>query len=255
MAALGRLEPGGDIRILAAPSSGVDGGSPRITALLVVEGQTVRAGQLLAHFDSAPSQRAERQRMRVRRVNLSRRLTVEGREVARYRRLTADGAISADELDHREQQYLELQGQLHETEASLIKIEADLRNTELRAPMDGTVLRLHTRVGERAGDKGVLELGDSARMEAVLEVYESDIARVRLGQRARISSENGGFKGQLNGVVTRISPQVRQRQVLSTDPSSDADARIVEVRVGLDPAAARKVQTLTGLKVIGRLEA
>jgi HlyD family secretion protein len=92
-------------------------------------------------------------------------------------------------------------------------------------------------------------------MEAVLEVYESDIARVRLGQRARISSENGGFKGQLNGVVTRISPQVRQRQVLSTDPSSDADARIVEVRLGLDPGDARKVQTLTGLKVIGRLEA
>ena len=255
VAALGRLEPGGDIRILAAPSSGVDGGSPRITSLLVVEGQTVRAGQLLAHFDSAPSQRAERQRIRARRVNLERRLTVEGREVARYRRLTADGAISADELDHREQQYLELQGQLHETEASLLKIEADLRNTELRAPIDGTVLRLHTRVGERAGDKGVLELGDSARMEAVLEVYESDIARVRLGQPARISSENGGFKGHLNGVVTRISPQVRQRQVLSTDPSSDADARIVEVRVGLDPVDARKVQTLTGLKVIGRLEA
>jgi HlyD family secretion protein len=48
---------------------------------------------------------------------------------------------------------------------------------------------------------------------------------------------------------------VRQRQVLSTDPSSDADARIVEVRLGLDPVDARKVQTLTGLKVIGRLEA
>jgi HlyD family secretion protein len=254
VAALGRLEPGGDIRILAAPSGGIDGASPRITALLVVEGQRVRAGQLLAHFDSAPSQRAERQRIRARRLNLERRLTVEGREVARYRRLTADGAISADELDHREQQYLELQGQLHETEASLLKIEADLSNTELRAPIDGTVLRLHTRVGERAGDKGVLELGDSARMEAVLEVYESDIARVRLGQPARISSENGGFQGHLNGVVTRISPQVRQRAVLSTDPSSDADARIVEVRVGLDPADARKVQTLTGLKVIGRLQ-
>jgi len=254
VAALGRLEPGGDIRILAAPSGGVDGASPRITALLVVEGQRVRAGQLLAHFDSAPSQRAERQRIRARRLNLERRLTVEGREVARYRRLTADGAISADELDHREQQYLELQGQLHETEASLLKIEADLSNTELRAPIDGTVLRLHARVGERAGDKGVLELGDSARMEAVLEVYESDIARVRLGQPARISSENGGFQGHLNGVVTRISPQVRQRAVLSTDPSSDADARIVEVRVGLDPADARKVQTLTGLKVIGRLQ-
>ena len=254
VAALGRLEPGGDIRVLAAPSGGLDGGSPRLTALLVVEGQTVRAGQLLAHFDTAPSQRAERERIRLRLDNLSHRLRFEGREVARYRRLTVDGAISAEELDHREQQYLELQGQLHETQASLMKIEADLRNTELRAPIDGTVLRVHARVGERAGEKGVLELGDSARMEVVLEVYESDIARVRLGQRAQISSENGGFSGHLDGVVTRISPQVRQRQVLSTDPSSDADARIVEVRVGLDPTSARRVQNLTGLKVIGRLQ-
>ena len=40
-------------------------------------------------------------------------------------------------------------------------------------------------------------------------------------------------------------------------PAADQAAgnRIVEVRIGLDPGDARKVQTLTGLKVIGRLEA
>jgi HlyD family secretion protein len=92
-------------------------------------------------------------------------------------------------------------------------------------------------------------------MEVVLEVYESDIERVRIGQRAQISSENGGFTGSISGRVSRISPQVRQRQVLSTDPTSDADARIVEVRLRLDPNDARRVRSLTGLKVIARLEA
>ena len=57
VAALGRLEPYGDIRILAAPASD-SGSSPRISQLLVEEGQRVRRGQLLARFDSGPSQRA-----------------------------------------------------------------------------------------------------------------------------------------------------------------------------------------------------
>jgi HlyD family secretion protein len=70
----------------------------------------------------------------------------------------------------------------------------------------------------------------------------------------RLTSENGGFSGTPAGRVSRISPQVRQRQVLSTDPTGDADARIVEVRVALDPADAQRVRHLTGLKVIARLQ-
>jgi HlyD family secretion protein len=91
-------------------------------------------------------------------------------------------------------------------------------------------------------------------MEALVEVYESDIDRVRLGQLVRLTSENGGFGGSLSGVVQRINPQVRQREVLSTDPTGDADARIVEVRVRLDSADARRVRDLSGLKVIARLQ-
>jgi len=252
VAALGRLEPAGDIRVLAAPISGM-GATPRITALAVVEGDRVAVGQLLARFDTAPIQLAERHVLRARILNLKRRLSVESRELARYRQLTKVGAIAADELDRREQDLLLLQGQLAEAEAQLVKAEVDLDNTELRAPMAGTVLRINARVGERPGDKGILELGASDRMEAVVEVYESDIARVRPGMAVRLTSENGGFSGTLAGRVSRISPQVRQRQVLSTDPTGDADARIVEVRVELNPADAQRVRQLTGLKVIARL--
>jgi HlyD family secretion protein len=54
--------------------------------------------------------------------------------------------------------------------------------------------------------------------------------------------------------VIRISPQVRQREVISTDPSGDVDARIVEVRVGLAPEDVARDRSLTGLKVIARLQ-
>jgi HlyD family secretion protein len=47
---------------------------------------------------------------------------------------------------------------------------------------------------------------------------------------------------------------VRQREVLSTNPTADSDARIVEVRVRLDPADGQRVAALTGLKLIARLK-
>lgn len=230
------------------------GGSPRITELTVVEGDRVEAGALLARFDNAPGQRAERDLLRTRIANLERRAAIETRELRRYRSLGAAGAVAADELDRREQDLITLNGLLQEARAELVKVNADLVLTELRAPLAGTVLKIHSRVGERPGDKGILELGASDRMEALLEVYESDIERVRLGQRVRLTSENGGFRGSLSGVVSRINPQIRQREVLSTDPTGDADARVVEVRVRLDPNDAQRVERLAGLKLIGRLQ-
>ncbi len=253
MAALGRLEPAGDVRLLAAPITGI-GGSPRITALYVGEGAIVRRGQLLARFDNGPGQQAEARLVLTRIANLERRLQIEERDLMRYRSLAGKGAIAAIDLDTNEQKYLELQGRLQEARADLLRVRTDLVNTELRSPIDGVVLRVRSHVGERPGDTGVLELGDSLNMEALLEVYESDIGRVRLGQPVRITSENGGFSGSLRGAVIRIAPQVRQREVIATDPTGDADARIVEVRVRLDPADVARVRTLAGLKVIGRLE-
>lgn len=253
VAALGRLDPSGEVHRLAAPISGI-GGSPRITRLLVQEGSPVQAGQLLAEFDTGPPLKAQRDLLDARIANLRSRLAVQNRDIARYRELARSGAIPSTDLDSRENDLLALRGLLQEAEAERRKITADLVLTELRAPIDGTVLRIQTRVGERPGDKGILELGASDRMEASIEVYESDIDRVRLGQAVTLTSENGGFDGTLRGTVRRISPQVRQREVLSTDPTGDADARVVEVRVRLDPSDGARVAALSGLKVIARLQ-
>lgn len=252
VAALGRLEPAGDVRVLAAPISGI-GGSPRVTQLLVEEGDSVQSDQLLARFDTAPSLLAQQRLLDARIRNLDIRLQVQTRDIRRYRQLSRSGAIPSGELDTRETALLELQGERSEAWAEREKVKAELLLTELRAPMPGTVLKLHARVGERPADQGVLELGASDRMQALIEVYESDINRVRVGQPVSLISENGGFEGNLSGEVIRISPQVRQRSVLSTDPTGDADARVVEVRVALTAADSQRVRDLTGLKVIARL--
>ena len=251
VSALGRLEPAGDVRKLAAPMSGL-GGSPRIDALLVQEGDRVRRGDLLASFDSRPGLLADQALVQTRISNTLLELQLLERDTRRYRRLAKSGATPSADLDNREIKLISLRGDLAQARVQLRKVQSDLVQSELRAPIDATVLRILARPGERPGDAGILELGNTDQMEAVAEVYESDINRVRVGQPATLISENGGLTTILKARVVRITPQVRQRQVVSTNPTGDADARVVEVRLALDPSDLARVRQLAGLKVIIR---
>jgi HlyD family secretion protein len=251
VSALGYLEPAGEVVELAAPSSGI-AGSPRLSQLLVQEGQRVRRGQLLASFDNRPRLQADLAAVNARLQSLQAQIRLQRREVDRYSRAASTGAASLVLLEEKRDELVKLEGQWREALAQRQGLQVDLSQSELRAPMEATVLKIHAQVGERPGAKGVMELGASDQMEAVAEVYESDINRVRVGQSVRLTSENGGFSGTLQARVLRISPQVSQRQVLSTDPTGDADARVVEVRLALDPQAAAQVRNLAGLKLIAR---
>jgi len=251
VSALGRLEPAGDVRKLAAPMSGL-GGSPRIAALLVQEGDRVRRGDLLASFDSRPGLLADKALVQTKISNTLLELQLLERDTRRYRRLAKSGATPSADLDNREIKLINLRGDLAQARVQLRKVQSDLVQSELRAPIDATVLRILARPGERPGESGILELGNTDQMEAVAEVYESDINRVRVGQPATLISENGGLTTTLKARVVRITPQVRQRQVVSTNPTGDADARVVEVRLALDPSDLARVRQLAGLKVIIR---
>ncbi len=251
VSALGRLEPAGDIRKLAAPVTDF-GASPRLTALYVQEGQPVQAGQVLASFDNRPTLLAQENLLLTRIASLKQQLELLDRETSRYRQLTNRGVFAIGALEEREIKVVDLRGNLQEAKAELRKVRTDLAKSQLLAPINGLVLRINTHPGERPGDAGILEIGANNQMEAVAEVYESDIDRVRLGQTVTLTSENGGFEGSLKATVLRISPQVRQRQLLSTDPTGDADARVVEVRLSLTPADIQRVRQLAGLKIIAR---
>jgi HlyD family secretion protein len=253
VSALGRLEPAGDVRKLAAPMGSM-GGSPRISSLSVQEGDRVKRGQILATFDNRPGLLADLAAINARIGTLDRSIAMQRREVSRYREASREGAASMVLLEEKQDELVTFEGQRRQALAEKRGIEVDLKDSQLRSPIDGTVLRVYARPGERPGSDGILSVGASDRMEAIAEVYESDIGRIRLGQSASLISENGGFSGKLKAEVMRISPQIRQRDVLSTDPTGDADARIVEVRLALDPADAKRVQQLSGLKVIARFE-
>ncbi len=128
------------------------------------------------------------------------------------------------------------------------KAQVDLNLSYVKAPVSGSILKVHTRQGEGINTQdGIVELGRTDQMYAVAEVYETDIGKVRNGQRATISSPV--FSGTLEGTVARIGKQISKKDVLNTDPAADTDARVIEVRIRLDPESSKKVATLTNLQV------
>tara|TARA_Y100000746_G_scaffold47487_1_gene36614 strand:+ start:628 stop:1311 length:684 start_codon:yes stop_codon:yes gene_type:complete len=223
-----------------------------VSSLLVNEGDRVRKGQVLAVFDNRPKIEADLAATDAKILTAETEIPLKRREVARYAQGAAQGVVKLVVLEEKQTQLTLLERKKAELIAERGKLEADLNDSELRSPIDGTVLKLRARVGERPSADGVLDVGASQSMEALIEVYESDINRIKLGEAVTLISENGGFEGDLQGTVARISPQVRQRQVLSTDPTGDADARIVEVLVRLDSGSTQRVSRLSGLKVIAR---
>ena len=130
-------------------------------------------------------------------------------------------------------------------EAQVARADAQARRMTIYAPIDGRILNIRVKPGEEAGNGPVLIMGDTARMRAVAEVYETDIGHVRVGQTATITSR--ALAKPLTGKVVRIGNMVFKNDVLNVDPAARADARVVEVWIELDDSAA--TERLTNLTV------
>ena len=251
VAALGQLSPSGEIRQLAAPISQF-GASPRLSKLLVNEGDFVEKGTVLAIFENREKLISDLEKKNNLITTNNLEIELKEDQIKRYELAVEKDAYSLVQLSQRKDELLKLQKQKITNIGDKKNIEIDLYNSKLRSPIDGYILAINTRVGERPKNDGILDIGSSQNMEALIEVYESDIDRVFISQNVELTSENGGFKKILKGKVIRISPQVKQRKVLSTDPTGDADARIIEVLVKLNKESINIVKNYTGMKVIAK---
>ncbi len=134
--------------------------------------------------------------------------------------------------------------------AQVHRIEAELEDYYVRVPVSGQILRINTHVGEQVNtSEGIVELGRTAQMYAIAEVYETDVGLVQPGQRATIISEHGGFEGEIRGTVDHVGMQIKKQDVIDADPAADKDARVVEVKVRIDPDDNDKIASLTNLQV------
>ncbi len=225
--ALARIEPGrGVIRVAGPPRPSVV-----IDRLLVEEGDPVRRGQPIASLAGIGVQQAEVARLQAE-------LASAERELRRRHELHRGKVLSESDW-----QALELARDV--ARARLAGAQAELDLSTVRSPIDGQVLEVHAREGERVGPSGIAEVGNTAEMYAVAEVYETDIGRVQVGRAARIRSP--AFGGELEGVVEQIGLKIGKQDTLSTDPVADVDARVVEVRVRV--LDAKRVAALTNARV------
>jgi HlyD family secretion protein len=141
------------------------------------------------------------------------------------------------------------QAQVDYAKTKVATASADLNDVYVRVPVAGRILKINTRIGEQVNtSQGIVELGQTDQMYAIAEVYETEVYRIKPGQRAKVASENGGFEGELQGTVDHVGLQIKKKNVLDSDPAADKDARVVEVKIRIDPKDSKKVEALTNLQ-------
>ena len=146
--ALGRLEPEGEVISVAPPAGAMGGAQVRLKRLLVDEGTTVRAGQLLAEMDSVTrlnravdeaaaqlaiaqtqlqvataTQRTELQSQRARVLRAQANLRTAAAEERRYRDLYRSGAASASLYESRSLNLETARAEVDEARSRLQRLE------------------------------------------------------------------------------------------------------------------------------------
>lgn len=273
VSALGRLEPAGGIIHVAAALTPQSISGALITRLLVTAGDDVTAGQLLAVSDTAPvmealvAESAAEYELAVRQAQSQRSRTDETCVRARVAEAESDrraallekgvageeeAEIAAGQAEALAASCKAAQTEIFVAEAAITVAEArlkrhkvDLERSFVRAPVDGRILKIVAGAGELAGAEGVLEMGRVDHMYAIAEVYETDIGRVRIGQRATVSSD--ALPEELQGTVEKIRFKVARQDEVGTDPAARKDARIVEVEIRLEDS--KPAANLTNLQV------
>ena len=211
--------------------------SGEITELTVLEGDSVRRGQVLArvYADIYQSQREQAAAMvnqqqatvdnsKAQLESLSSAMELAEKTYNRQKQLVDEKVISRSEFEQAENAYRSakanynaaLQGirsgqaGVASARASLDRASKDVSRTVVTAPMDGVVSLLNVKKGERvvgnsmmAGTE-MMRIADMSRIEVRVDVGENDIPKVHLGDSAVIEVDaytNRKFKG----IVTQIA--------------------------------------------------
>jgi len=152
--------------------------------------------------------------------------------------------------DHaREEDRSLAEADLQLAKAQLEEAQARYEKTFIRSPIDGSVLRKHHRSGESVSNSStvpdpVLTIGDRKTLRVRVDVDETDVSKVRAGQRAYVTADAFG-KQKFWGYVVRVGQQLGPKNVRTDEPTERVDTKILETLVELDPGA----QLPDGLRV------
>jgi len=188
-------------------------------------------------------------------------------ELARRQSLYQSGVISREELDHylreydvAKEQYQEksdhysllntasreedvsfAQADLELARANAAEAQAKYEKTFIKSPIDGVVLRVHHRAGESVSNSAVnpdpvLTIGDVSVRRVRVDVDESDVNRVRVGQRAYVMADAYG-KQKVWGRVVQVGELLGPKTIHTDEPGERVDRKFLETVVQLDSDA------------------
>jgi HlyD family secretion protein len=149
------------------------------------------------------------------------------------------------------------QAQLEKAKIAVEQKQAALKDSEVRVPVAGQILKINTRIGEQVNiSQGIVELAQTDKMYVMAEIAEIDVNKIRQGQTALITSEYNSFAGELRGIVSQVGLQVGRKQTQEAggnNPSTDKESRVVAIKIEIAPIDSPKVAKLTNLQVRVRL--
>jgi RND family efflux transporter MFP subunit len=220
-----------------------------IKDVLVHEGDGVRKGQVLARLEDQDSilainsARAALAQSRSQLVLTEVNVRTAQREYERLTKLSSSNAVAVQQLDQARDAVASAQAQLgiqqsaiQSAQAQLAQAEYNEELTNIRAPMDGKIIRRYANPGVGASTLNVSNMFD---LEPALphiiraEIVESAIPDVHVGQEAQIIPEIDSSK-VWTGHVVRIAATFGSRKLKSDSANEASDERVVEVVISAD---------------------
>jgi HlyD family secretion protein len=217
-----------------------------LLSLSVKEGDRVTRGQVLGQIDKRLYETQVTQyrgavasaRAAIAQIDVA--IEQDKRDVERMRKLTEERLASVAELDKVVTQLKVDEGRLASQKELVAQnvgqLETALYNLSratLTAPIDGTILELQHKVGERIrgsdfSEDVVMLMGGLSDMEVKAEVGEHEVVAVHVGDEAAVDIDAIPDK-QFKGHVVAVGKNAQIK-----NPGTDAEVTTFFVRVGLD---------------------
>jgi HlyD family secretion protein len=197
----------------------------------------------------------------LRRRGLADRSVISRDEAERYERAyqvaqaqyeQAAQHFALVDADTREEDRAKAEAAVATAKAQLAEARAYLEKSYIRAPLGGVILRKLRHTGESVStqfDSPVVTMADDAVLRVRLDVDESDVAKLRVGQRAYVTAEAYGDH-KFWGTVVRVGRILGKKNIRTDEPSEHVDTKILETLVELD----RGERLPLGLRVDSFLE-
>jgi ABC exporter DevB family membrane fusion protein len=166
---------------------------------------------------------------------------------ANYQENVEHHSLVDDQAREEDRSFAEADLQL--ARAQLEQAQARYEKTLIKSPIDGTVLRKHHRNGESVSNSStvpdpILTVGDKNVLRVRMDVDETDVNKIRVGQEAYVTADAYG-KQRFWGHVVRVGELLGPKNVRTDEPTEHVDKKILETLVELD----KGVQLPVGLRV------